>query len=127
MIGWADHARPTAHVVKAYTRRRLIASAKLGLAAVPFSVALRLVHDQPLWPGGLVVGFGLGFSVVLDPVAARVISTGGEYAWGGAASTAFFIDPREELVVIFLTQLMPSHVFNFRGQIKQIVYASLLD
>ena len=72
-------------------------------------------------------GFGLGFSVVLDPVAARVISTGGEYAWGGAASTAFFIDPREELVVIFLTQLMPSHIFNFRGQIKQIVYASLLD
>ncbi len=72
-------------------------------------------------------GFGLGFSVVLDPVAARVTSTGGEFAWGGAASTAFFIDPREELIVIFLTQLMPSSTFNFRGQIKQIVYGSLLD
>ena len=72
-------------------------------------------------------GFGLGFSVVLDPVAAKVTSSGGEFAWGGAASTAFFIDPKEELVVIFLTQLMPSATFNFRGQIKQIVYGSLID
>ena len=72
-------------------------------------------------------GFGLGFSVTMDPVAAQVISTGGEYAWGGAASTAFFIDPKEELVVVFLTQLMPSATFNFRGQIKQIVYGALID
>lgn len=72
-------------------------------------------------------GFGLGFSVTMDPVAAQVISTGGEFAWGGAASTAFFIDPTEELVLVFLTQLMPSATFNFRGQIKQIVYGSLVD
>lgn len=72
-------------------------------------------------------GFGLGFSVTMDPVAAQVLSTGGEYAWGGAASTAFFIDPKEELVVVFLTQLMPSATFNFRGQIKQIVYGALID
>ncbi|MDG2304184.1 MAG: serine hydrolase [Candidatus Binatia bacterium] len=72
-------------------------------------------------------GFGLGFSVVLDPVAAKVTSSSGEFAWGGAASTAFFIDPKEELIVIFLTQLMPSATFNFRGQIKQIVYGSLID
>ena len=72
-------------------------------------------------------GFGLGFSVTMDPAAAQVISTGGEFAWGGAASTAFWIDPTEEMIVIFMTQLMPSATFNFRGQIKQMTYASILD
>ena len=72
-------------------------------------------------------GFGLGFSVTMDPVAAQVISTGGEFAWGGAASTAFWIDPTEELIVIFMTQLMPSATYNFRGQIKQMTYAAIID
>lgn len=72
-------------------------------------------------------GFGLGFSVVLDPATARVIGTPGEFAWGGAASTIFLIDPKEELILLFLTQLIPSATFNFRGQLKQIVYGSILD
>ena len=72
-------------------------------------------------------GFGLGFSVTMNPAAAKVISTGGEYAWGGAASTAFWIDPKEDMIVIFMTQLMPSATFNFRGQIKQMVYGAIID
>ena len=73
------------------------------------------------------VGFGLGFSVTLDTAKAQVIGSEGEYAWGGAASTAFWIDPAEDLIVIFLTQLMPSRTFNFRGQLKSIIYPALLD
>jgi CubicO group peptidase (beta-lactamase class C family) len=72
-------------------------------------------------------GFGLGFSVTLDPVAAGVAGSAGEYAWGGAASTIFWIDPAEELIVIFLTQLFPSRTFNFRGQLKSIVYSAIVD
>jgi len=72
-------------------------------------------------------GFGLGFSVIQDPVAAGIVGSPGEFAWGGAASTIFWIDPSEELIVIFLTQLMPSRTFDFRGQLKAIVYGSLLD
>ncbi|MCP4757122.1 MAG: serine hydrolase, partial [Proteobacteria bacterium] len=59
-------------------------------------------------------GFGLGFSVILNPARAGVIGSTGEYSWGGAASTAFWIDPAEDLIVIFLTQFMPDGTFNFR-------------
>jgi CubicO group peptidase (beta-lactamase class C family) len=73
------------------------------------------------------VGFGLGFSVTLDLARAQVVGSPGEYAWGGAASTAFWIDPREELVVVFMTQLMPSRTYNFRGQLKSLIYPALVD
>jgi CubicO group peptidase (beta-lactamase class C family) len=73
------------------------------------------------------IGFGLGFSVVLDTSRAQLIGTPGEFAWGGAASTAFWIDPVEELIVIFMTQFMPSRTFNFRGQLKSIIYPAIVD
>ncbi len=73
------------------------------------------------------VGFGLGFSVTLDLARAQTVGSPGEYAWGGAASTAFWIDPAEELIVIFMTQFMPSGTFNFRGQLKSIIYPAILD
>ena len=72
-------------------------------------------------------GFGLGFSVNLGPDRQGEIGSAGEYAWGGAASTIFWIDPTEELVVIFMTQLMPSRTYNFRGQLKNLVYSSILE
>jgi CubicO group peptidase (beta-lactamase class C family) len=73
------------------------------------------------------IGFGLGFSVVLDPVAANVLDSPGEFAWGGAASTYFFVDPREELVVVFMTQLLPSSAYPIRRQLKTLVYQALVD
>ncbi len=73
------------------------------------------------------IGFGLGFSVVLDTSRAQLIGTPGEFAWGGAASTAFWIDPVEELIVIFMTQFMPSQTFNFRGQLKSIIYPAIVE
>ena len=47
--------------------------------------------------------------------------------WGGAASTIFWIDPVEDLTVVFMTQLMPSGTFNFRGQLKSIIYPCIVD
>ena len=73
------------------------------------------------------VGFGLGFSVQLDHVANKVLSSPGEYAWGGAASTAFWCDPREDIAVVFLTQLLPSSTHPIRPQLKQLVYQALVD
>jgi CubicO group peptidase (beta-lactamase class C family) len=72
------------------------------------------------------IGFGLGFASTVDQAEAGSVSQG-EYYWGGAASTIFWIDPKEELVVIFMTQLMPSRTFDFRGQLKSLVYSSLLE
>jgi len=72
------------------------------------------------------IGFGLGFASTVDQAEAGSVSQG-EYYWGGAASTIFWVDPKEQLVVIFMTQLMPSRTFDFRGQLKSLVYSSLVD
>lgn len=72
------------------------------------------------------VGFGLGFATTLDEVAAGGLG-GGDYYWGGAASTLFAVDPVEDLTWVFMTQFMPSGTFNFRGQLKSIVYSSIVD
>jgi CubicO group peptidase (beta-lactamase class C family) len=71
-------------------------------------------------------GFGLGFSVVIDPVRARVVCSPGEMAWGGLASTAFWIDPAEELTVSFFTQLVPSSAYPLRSELRQLVYQALV-
>jgi CubicO group peptidase (beta-lactamase class C family) len=73
------------------------------------------------------VGFGLGVSVTIDPVKSRVPGNVGEFAWGGAASTAFWVDPVDDLTVLFFTQLLPSSTHPIRSQLKQLVYQSLLD
>jgi CubicO group peptidase (beta-lactamase class C family) len=73
------------------------------------------------------VGFGLGFSVTLDPVANRVLGSTGEFAWGGAASTFFFVDPAEEVTVLFFTQLLPSSTYPIRPLLRQLVYQALVD
>lgn len=73
------------------------------------------------------VGFGLGFSVMLDPAATQVISSPGEFGWGGAASTLFWVDPAEELAVIGLTQLMPSSAYPIRQELRAQVYGALTD
>ncbi len=72
-------------------------------------------------------GFGLGFSIHMDQSKSQVIGSPGEYSWGGAASTAFWIDPAEELIVIFLTQFTPDGTFNFRNQLKALIYPAITD
>jgi CubicO group peptidase (beta-lactamase class C family) len=73
------------------------------------------------------VGFGLGFSVMLDPSRAQILGSPGEFAWGGAASTAFWVDPQEDLIVIFMTQLMPSSSYPLRRELRALTYAALID
>lgn len=73
------------------------------------------------------VGFGLGFSVVLDAAAGKVPTSEGSFAWGGAASTAFWVDPSEEITAVFLTQLLPSSTHPIRPQLQQLVTQALVD
>jgi CubicO group peptidase (beta-lactamase class C family) len=72
------------------------------------------------------IGFGLGFAMTMNAVDSGSLSEG-DYYWGGAASTIFWVDPKEDLVVIFMTQLMPSSTFNFRGQLRSIIYSAIVD
>jgi CubicO group peptidase (beta-lactamase class C family) len=73
------------------------------------------------------IGFGLGFSVMLDPTAGKVPTSAGELAWGGVASTAFYLDPAEDLGVLFLTQLLPSNTHPIRPQLRQLVWQAIAD
>jgi CubicO group peptidase (beta-lactamase class C family) len=73
------------------------------------------------------VGFGLTMSVTLDPVKAKVPGSVGDYGWGGAFSTIFTVDPVEDLVYLFMTQLMPSSAHPIRPQFKQLVHQALVD
>jgi CubicO group peptidase (beta-lactamase class C family) len=73
------------------------------------------------------VGFGLGFAVVTDQVKNRSLISNGSFYWGGAASTAFWVDPVEDMTVGFYTQLLPSGTHPIRRELQQLVYQSLVD
>ena len=72
------------------------------------------------------IGFGLGFAMTIDQTLTGGLSSG-DFYWGGAASTIFWADQEEDLSVVFMTQLMPSATFNFRGQLKSLVYSAIED
>jgi CubicO group peptidase (beta-lactamase class C family) len=71
-------------------------------------------------------GFGLGVSVVTDPQAGKVLTSLGQYGWGGAFSTAWWVAPEENLSVLFFTQLLPSSTHPIRSQLNQLVYQALI-
>jgi len=73
------------------------------------------------------IGFGLGFAVTLDPAKALLAGSVGQYYWGGAASTAFWIDPAEDLIVVFMTQLTPSTTYPIRRELRTLVYSAFDD
>lgn len=73
------------------------------------------------------IGFGLGFATVIDPVKTLMPASLGEFYWGGAYSTAFFVDPVERLTMVFMTQVYPSSAYPIRRQLKTLIYAALSD
>jgi CubicO group peptidase (beta-lactamase class C family) len=72
-------------------------------------------------------GFGLGFAVTMDPMKTLIPGSPGEYFWGGMASTAFWIDPIEDLACIFMTQVIPSNAYPIRRQLRTLVYSALVE
>jgi CubicO group peptidase (beta-lactamase class C family) len=91
-----------------------------GLDIATFGRAL--YAESPMYGSG----FGLGFAVVTDPAAVKVDCSPGELSWGGAASTAFWIDQAEGITVSFFTQLIPSNAYPLRSQLRQLVYQAVL-
>ncbi|MCL2716749.1 MAG: beta-lactamase family protein [Alphaproteobacteria bacterium] len=73
------------------------------------------------------VGFGLGFAVTMRPAETLLAGSAGEYSWGGAATTTFWIDPREELITIFMTQALPSNAYPIRRELRSMVYAAIIS
>jgi CubicO group peptidase (beta-lactamase class C family) len=73
------------------------------------------------------IGFGLGFAVVFDPPKTLIPCSQGEFYWGGAASTAFWVDPVEKVTAVFMTQLMPSTTYPIRRELRTLVYSALME
>jgi CubicO group peptidase (beta-lactamase class C family) len=105
------------HTVGYMTRNHLPGGADLETFGRP------LFAEAPLRG----VGFGLGFAVMIDPVPGKVTGSAGEISWGGAASTAFWIDQEADLTVSFFTQLLPSSTYPIRAQLRQLIYQALTD
>ncbi|HEY2484905.1 MAG TPA: serine hydrolase domain-containing protein [Candidatus Binataceae bacterium] len=84
----------------------------------------RSLFSEAMFDG---IGFGLGFAVVIDPPRTLIPGSLGDFSWGGAASTYFWIDPREELTTIFMTQLMPSTTYTIRRELRTLVYSGFTE
>lgn len=102
--------------------------------ARPQAIAVGLGARYNLRLGGLRsetrhdgIGFGLGGAVLLDPAAAHILGSPGEFSWGGAASTAFWVDPKEQLAVVFLTQLMLSSSYPIRRALRVLANQAIED
>jgi CubicO group peptidase (beta-lactamase class C family) len=101
--------------------------AKMASNHLPGNVDLE-AYGRPLFAETTFdgVGFGLGFSVCIDPVAGMTAASTGEFGWGGAASTAFWVDPALDMTVLFLTQLLPSSTHPIRSQLHQLVHQAVM-
>jgi len=91
---------------------------------VELMTANHLTARQPFRPGQ---GFGLGFSIVENVGARGLPGSLGEFGWGGAYHSTYWVDPAEELVVVYLTQLIPAGGLNDHGRLRALIYQSIVD
>jgi CubicO group peptidase (beta-lactamase class C family) len=109
---------------------RLIGPRTLGLMHANHLPGGKTLSDLALdgfsESGNAGVGFGLGFAMTVDQMATANLGED-DYYWGGVASTIFWVDPWEDLVVILLTQLIPSSTYPLRAQLKNVAYSAILD
>lgn len=94
----------------------------------PASVELMTVNhlgDEIEYQPGM--GFGLGFAITLDPGLRGVLSNEGEFRWGGAYHTTYWVDPEEELVVTAFTQMGQTSGIDDQGKLRALVYQAIVD
>ena len=73
------------------------------------------------------IGFGLGWSVIVDPIKARLLASKGEFGWGGWASTFFAVVPREQMIVLSFAQIAPSDRYPIRRQLRTMAMSTIVD
>jgi CubicO group peptidase (beta-lactamase class C family) len=116
--GELDGARVLrAETVDLMTRSHLPDGADIRGFGVP-------VHDEPANSG---VGFGLGFSVVVDPARTQSPSSLGAFGWKGVATTVFWVDPVRDLTVQFMTQVRPRRSRMLYPEIRRLVHEAVVD
>jgi len=106
----------------------------LGSRTVDFMTSNHLDGDlakfgQPVFSevSFVGVGFGLGGWVMLDPALSQTMGSPGDFGWGGMASTVYWVDPIEDMTVLFLTQFIPSSYYTLRKELRALVHQALID
>jgi len=109
----------------------LLNKGRMGSARILGRKAVELMLINHL-PEGVAMtdpgyGFGLGGRVMVDAARAQTLGSQGSWGWGGAANTKFWIDPREELIAILMTQFMPNDLYPLHTDFINLTYQSLVD
>ncbi|MEX2641647.1 MAG: serine hydrolase domain-containing protein [Balneolales bacterium] len=91
------------------------------------SVELMTVNHLGDLPFRSGEGFGLGFYTITDVGARGVPGSVGEYGWGGAYHSTYWVDPEEQLVVVYFTQLIPSGGLDDHGKLRALIYQAITD
>ena len=91
------------------------------------SVELMIVDHIPKIGYGSGQGFGLGFAIVKDLGERGIHGSVGEYSWGGAYHSTYWVDPKEDLVVVYMTQLIPAGAIDDFGKLRSLVYQSIIE
>ena len=76
---------------------------------------------------GTAGGFGLWFSVVRDLGARGQLGSVGEFGWGGAYHSTYWVDPQEDLVVVYLTQVIPASGLDDHARVRALIYQAIVD
>ncbi|MBW8200112.1 serine hydrolase domain-containing protein [Flagellimonas abyssi] len=92
----------------------------------PKTVELMTTNHLP-FPLGEGTGFGLGFSTVEDLGLRGELGSEGEFAWGGAYHSTYWVDPKEEMTVVYFTQLIPANDLDDHGKLRALVYQAIID
>ena len=77
------------------------------------------------WTNG--VGFGLGFWIVKDLGKRGTLGSEGEFGWGGAYHSTYWVDPKEDLVVVYFTQLIPANNIDDQQKLRSLIYQAIID
>ncbi|MBA4056752.1 MAG: serine hydrolase, partial [Marivirga sp.] len=96
----------------------------LSRRTVDLMIVNHLAEGVEFRPGE---GFGLGFGVVLDQGKRGIYGSVGEFGWGGAYGSTYWVDPKEELVVVYFTQVRPSSIVKDQLMLRSLIYQALVD
>ena len=99
----------------------------LGPRTVALMTQDHLPDGVPMGLLGGGRGFSLGFDVVTNMAQTGSLASEGTYSWGGAASTVFFIDPKEEIIMVMMAQFMPARIFPMRPELESLIYQAIVD
>ncbi len=90
------------------------------------TVALMTADQLGALYGSTGYGFGLGFQVLVDPGRAGQFGSPGLYGWGGAYATSYWVDPQEDLVGVFMVQLLPNPGLDLADRFRALVYQAIV-